>query len=144
MESTIRASSKAAVLAVGLMAAACSSNGDSFFTTGSIGEQQTVAATPEPKVDPTCVTLTSRIETLRKEGIAEKIEKASLKKYKMTHTDLGKADQLTKANADFQAHCSTLTPGTAAAQPAPATAPAVPAKTASAGFGPDSLGTPSQ
>jgi hypothetical protein len=116
------------------MAAACSGNGDSFFTTGSIGGEQQVAAAPEPKVDPTCVTLTSRIEALRKEGIAEKIEKASNKKYKLTHADLGKADQLTKASADFQAHCSTLTPGTTAAtQPAaPTAAPAAPAKTASA------------
>jgi hypothetical protein len=148
MDSIIRASSKAAVLAVGLMAAACSGNGDNFFTTGSIGGEQQVAAAPEPKVDPTCVTLTSRIEALRKEGVAEKIEKASNKKYKLTHADLGKADQLTKANAEFQAHCSTLTPGTTAAtQPGatPAAAPpAAPAKTASAGFGPDALPTPSQ
>ena len=66
------------------------------------------AAAAAPKVDPACIALTSRIEGLRKEGIADKIEKASAKKYKMTQADLGKADQLTKANAEFQARCSTL------------------------------------
>jgi hypothetical protein len=53
-----------------------------MFTTGALGTQQTAAA-PEPKVDPLCVTLVSRIEGLRKEGVADKIEKASIKKYKM-------------------------------------------------------------
>ena len=37
-----------------------------------------------PKVDPACVTLTSQIDTLRKEGIADRVEKAAAKKYKMT------------------------------------------------------------
>ena len=64
------------------------------------------SASAEAKVDPACVALTSRIEGLRKEGIADKIEKASAKKYKMTQADLTKADQLTKANAEFQVRCS--------------------------------------
>jgi hypothetical protein len=58
----------------------------------------------------------SRIEGLRKEGVADKIEKASIKKYKMTHADLGKADQLTKANAEFQLRCSTIMPRPTTAQ----------------------------
>ena len=69
-----------------------------------------------PKVDPACIALTSRIEGLRKEGIADKIEKASAKKYKMTQADLTKADQLTKANAEFQARCSQLSPKPTTAQ----------------------------
>jgi hypothetical protein len=85
------------------------------------------AAAPEPKVDPVCVSLASRIDALRKEGISEKIEKAAAKKYKMTQTDLNKADQLTKANADFQFRCSTIMPKSASAMPDPMPASAPPA-----------------
>ncbi len=102
----------APLAAVALLAAGCSSLGDSL-TTASIPEP--------PKVDPACVTLTAQIDALRKDGIQEKIEKAAAKKYKMTALDLAKADQLNKANADFQARCSTLAPKaqqTAQAQPA--------------------------
>jgi len=115
----------------GLALAGCAGEGNegilgtSFtgFTTGS-----TQAAAPEPRVDPACVSLASRIETLRKEGIAEKIEKAAAKKYKMTQSDLTKADQLTKANSDFQFRCSTITPNTVAIStpPPPAAAPKAP------------------
>jgi len=82
---------------------------DSIFTTGSIGS----SAASELRVDPACVTLSSRIEALRKEGIGEKIEKAAAKKYKMTQADLNKADQLTKANAEFQMKCSPGLPRSA-------------------------------
>jgi hypothetical protein len=132
MASVIRATSLALVLA-GVTLAGCAGDGnDNLFTTGAIGAQQTAAA-PEPKVDPMCVTLVSRIEVLRKEGIADKIEKASLKKYKMTQADLAKADQLTKANADFQLRCSTITPKPTTAQMSstpPSTAAAAPTKAA--------------
>ena len=67
------------------------------------------------------MTLVSRIEGLRKEGIGDKIEKAAAKSYKMTNSDLGKADELTKANAELQLRCTTMTP--ASAQPAPAATP---------------------
>ena len=107
----IRASSTALFLA-SIMLAGCAGEGtDGLFTTGSLSSQ----AAAEAKADPACVTLAASIEGLRKEGIAEKIEKAAAKKYKMTATDLKKADQLTKASADFQARCSTL-PKTQSAQ----------------------------
>ena len=48
--------------------------------------------------------------------MADKIEKAATKKYKMTSADLAKADQLTKANADFQVRCSTIMPRPMSAQ----------------------------
>lgn len=95
---------------------------------GGGNDVATGSVAPAPKIDPQCVALTSQIEALRKEGIAEKIEKAAHKKYKMTAADFGKADQLTKANAEFQNKCSTLAPRTAAAAP-PAVA-AVPKSTA--------------
>jgi hypothetical protein len=129
MSSFIRAAAKALVVTSVALAGCAGDGGDSFFTTGALGTQ---AAAPEAKVDPACVTLASRIDALRKEGIADKIEKAATKKYKMTQTDLNKADQLTKANADFQFRCSTIMPKSAAAAPEPlpaaAQAPAPKAK----------------
>jgi hypothetical protein len=81
----VRASSKALVLAGVLMLAGCAGEGgDSIFTTGALGTSQTAAAA-EPKVDPACVQLTARIDTLRKEGIAEKVEKAALKRPAQGH-----------------------------------------------------------
>jgi hypothetical protein len=113
--------SKALVL-TGVLLAGCAGEGtDSLFTTGSLNS--TTAAAPEPKVDAMCVSLVSRIDGLRKEGIADKIEKAAVKKYKLTTKDLAKADQLTKASAELQLRCTTITP--ASAQPTqPATMPA--------------------
>jgi hypothetical protein len=119
-----RASSQALVLA-GVLLAGCAMEGsDGIFTTGSLtGGTQTAAA--DAKADPACTTLASRIEALRKDGIPDKIEKAAAKRYKMTQADLGKADQLTKANAEFQARCSTV-------RAAPVTAEAAPAETKAA------------
>ena len=104
---------KALVLAGVLLAGCAGENSESLFTTGSLNNTPTAAA--EPKVDPACVSLVSRIDGLRKEGIADKIEKAAAKKYKLTSTDLSKADQLTKASAELQLRCTTITP--ASAQP---------------------------
>ncbi len=123
MSSIIRASSKALVLASLMLAGCAGDSNDGIFTTGALGTSQTAAAQPEPKVDPACVTLASRIEGLRKEGVNDKIEKAAAKKYKMTQADLGKADQLTKANAEFQLRCSTVTPGSVQASSTPAARP---------------------
>jgi hypothetical protein len=97
----------------GVLFAGCAGEGNgNIFTTGAIGGQSTAAA----EVDPMCVTLGTRIDGLRREGIADKIEKASLKKYKMTQADLSKADQLTKANAEFQMRCSNVPPRPTTAQ----------------------------
>jgi len=126
MSLKIRASSVALVLA-GAALAGCAADGSSnLFTTGALGTQEQTAAAPEPKVDPACVSLAARIEGLRKEGIADKIEKAAAKKYKMTNADLGKADQLTKANAEFQMRCSTIMPPRTATSPAAPPPPAAP------------------
>jgi hypothetical protein len=100
-----RASSRALVLG-GLVLAGCAEGGDNIFTTGSLSGEATAAT----KVDPACVTLAARIDVLRKEGIPDKIEKAAARRYKMTQADLGKADQLTKVNVEFQGRCSTVPP----------------------------------
>jgi len=126
MSFNLRAPSMALILA-GVALAGCAGEGSNIFTTGALGTSSQAAAPPEPKVDPACVTLASRIEMLRKEGIADKIEKASAKKYKMTQADLAKADQLTKVNAEFQLRCSTITPRPVTAQSAsPISTPAAP------------------
>jgi hypothetical protein len=123
-----RASSRALVLG-GLVLAGCAEGSDNIFTTGSLVGQPTA----EAKADPACVTLASRIEVLRKEGIPDKIEKAAARRYKMTQADLGKADQLTKANAEYQERrCSIAMPKTTTAEAPAATDTAKPApKTAS-------------
>jgi hypothetical protein len=126
MFSSIRASS-ALVIATILLAGCAADGSNSFsnpFTTGSVANSENgQQATAAPKVDPQCVALISRIETLRKEGITEKVEKAANKKYKMTAADAAKADQLNKANADFQARCSTITPSSVSAQATPVSRP---------------------
>lgn len=119
MSSIIRTAAGAVVLASFALAGCAGEGGEGFFATGALSE---------PKVDPTCVSLSAKIDQLRKEGVAEKIEKAAAKKYKMTQADLGKADQLTKANADFQLQCAPVIPKSAAADPIPEPAPAPKAK----------------
>jgi hypothetical protein len=108
----------AAVLLTGALLGGCAGDNSEggLFTTGALGDQQATAKVEPVKVDPACIALTSRIEGLRKEGIADKVEKASAKKYKMTQADLSKADQLNKANAEFQARCSQLSPKPTTAQ----------------------------
>jgi hypothetical protein len=108
-----RASSQALVLGA-LVLAGCAEGGDNIFTTGSL-----VQPTADTKADPACVTLAARIEALRKEGIADKIEKAAARRYKMTRADLGKADQLTKASGELQARCSTVPPRSTTTADAP-------------------------
>jgi hypothetical protein len=97
-----------------VLLAGCSSDGS------LLGSQLTTASVT--KIDPVCVSLTAQIDGLTKEGVAEKVEKAAAKKYKMKPADLAKADQLNKANAEFQNRCAInpTTPGETTAS-APAT-----------------------
>jgi hypothetical protein len=119
-----------AVAMLGLAVAGCANSGssDGLFSTAS-----TAPSATEAKVDPACVTLTSQIDGVKKEGIIEKVEQAAMKKYAMTPADLAKADQLNKLNANYQAKCGTVTPKTTTAAlsstPPPAAA-AVAAKAA--------------
>jgi hypothetical protein len=108
------------VLAGALALAGCASM-EGF---GGGGQITTASVPPQPKIDPACVILASQIDNLRGDGVADKIAKAAANKYKMKPADLTKADQLTKASAEFQAKCSTLPPRPAveAAAPPPATA----------------------
>lgn len=116
---TLRPLTSLAALALAAALAGCAGT-DNPLTTASV--QPAAETTAATKVDPACVTLTSQIDQLRKEGVADKIEKAAAKKYKMTPADLAKANELNRANAEFQTRCSTITPRPA--QQAAATAPA--------------------
>ena len=126
----------AALLAAGLTAGCADQQSlfaSSNLTTASVAPQA-------PKADPACTSLGTQISTLRGEGIADKIERAAAKKYKMTTADLAKADQLTKVSAEFETKCGTVqipAPVQAVAPAAPAakvakTASAAPAKAAEA------------
>lgn len=104
-----------AALSAGALAG-CSSGGSilpASLTTQSIG---TTPTTPQqiaavPKVDPACYSLAQRIDMLRKDGITERLEKASAGKstsVSVKRASLAQAAELDKANAEFQARCSTL------------------------------------
>lgn len=87
-----------AVLSVSVITG-CSADGTlTGITTASINGEQS-------KADPACLTLAKQIDGLRHEGVAMKIEKAAAGDYKMSKPDLLKADELTKANAEFKTKC---------------------------------------
>jgi hypothetical protein len=102
--------STTALLVAGALAG-CAADGT--LETSSLSGQPAQQAA---RTDPACTALFTHIEELRRDGIAEKVEKAANKKYKMTNADLVKADQLNKANGDFQAKC-TPKPVQASVQP---------------------------
>lgn len=109
-------------------ATACSNTGGlagSNVATSSINGQQ---AAKKPAIDPACVSLVSKIDSLRKDGITDRVAKAGEGKSKTVsvyRTSLAKMAELDRANADYQRRCGTLKPATATAAVAkPAAAPA--------------------
>ncbi|MGE0700637.1 MAG: hypothetical protein AB7O57_16180 [Hyphomicrobiaceae bacterium] len=101
-------------IGVALALGACAS--DSLL--GTSGGQSTAAIgkPDKPAVDPACAGLASRIETLRKDGVVERVEAAAKGKggtVSVKRASLSQIAELEKANAEFQAKCSTL-PRTAA------------------------------
>lgn len=128
MYSKLSVSALAVIVSVSL--AGCAGGLDVFGGSSSSDvTTSSVAQTQAQRVDPACGNLALEIDTLRREGVADKVERAAAKKYKMTSADLVKANQLNKANGEFQSKCSTL-PRSAAVPDASAAAPAV--KSASA------------
>jgi len=123
----------AAAVAATALLAGCADTA-SMFNSNSSNLTTSSVAPVAAKADPVCISLASQIDGLRKEGIPDKIEKASLKKYKMTTAELVKADQLNKANLDFQNKCSSYKPTMAAAPAAGTTvaSAAAPATSAAA------------
>jgi hypothetical protein len=81
-------------------------------------------------VDPACIALTARIDALRKEGVTERLEKAAVGKsttVQVKRASLAQIAELDKANAEFQARCSTLSPKSTQAVVVPAASAAPPA-----------------
>lgn len=103
-----RSGPTAAIFAA-LIAAGCANDGSlSGLNTSSIDSSST--ATASKQQDPACMTLAAQIEALNRDGTADKVSKAAAKKYKLKTEDLAKADELNKANTEFQAKCSPYPP----------------------------------
>jgi hypothetical protein len=115
MASSVRLTSSILALSAAALLAGCASDSTGLFSTGTVSTPPASVAAA-PKVDPICYTLASTIDGLKKEGVAEKIEKAAGKKYKMTPTDLTKADQLNKAYTDYQGKCGSVPPSAISAE----------------------------
>lgn len=110
------------LLVAGALLGGCASEGGSLF-----GGETASVAPPTPRVDPTCVALNSKIDALRREGVTERMQQASTGKsatVNVKRESLAKAAELDKANAEFQAKCSTIAPKPQTAQAVPATAAA--------------------
>lgn len=120
-----RATAASATALICLLAG-CAQDGTlspSGFNTASI-DQQSATKQASKSQDAVCLTLASQIEALNGEGVSDKVAKAAAKKYKLKSTDLAKADELNKANTEFQTKCSNFPPKpaatTATTEPAPA------------------------
>lgn len=114
----------------------CANDGNVLggLTTASLASEPEAVAKADSKVDPQCAALVTKIDTLRKEGTPERIEKASTGKgatAQVKRQSLAKITELDKANAEYQARCSKLTPAQQAAlqvKPAAAAAPSADAQ----------------
>ena len=127
-----RTAAVAAILFVTVFVAGCAQDGamtTGALNTSSLNKDAALAST----ADPSCATLAAQIETLHKDGIADKVSQAAAKKYWLKPTDLAKADELNKANAQFQAKCATVPSKsqTASKTPAKTSSPKKVNKTAS-------------
>jgi hypothetical protein len=103
-------STAASATALIFLLAGCADDGTlspSGVNTSSIEQQNKQASKSQ---DAVCLTLASQIEALNGEGVPDKVSKAAAKKYKLKPTDLAKADELNKANTEFQAKCSNFPP----------------------------------
>jgi|LNFM01.1.fsa_nt_gb hypothetical protein len=109
-------------LGAALSVSACA--GDAF---GPSPNQPTASIAAKPAVDPACTALAARIDGLRKDGVVQRAEAASKGKgatVNVKRASLSQLTELEKANAEFQAKCSTVP--RSAALPAPAAVGAAP------------------
>lgn len=107
--------------AIALIAGGCANDGT--LTTAAINSASPTAAKTASSVDPACTTLASQIDSLRKEGAVEGLEKAAAGKgasVKVKREALAKQAELNRANAEFQTKCGPKIPSQQAAQAAPA------------------------
>ncbi|MGE0766908.1 MAG: hypothetical protein AB7L90_10630 [Hyphomicrobiaceae bacterium] len=98
-----------------LMLGACAND----TLVGGFASEPTAAIPAKPRVDPACQALAARIDDLRRDGVVERVEAVSKGKsasVNVKRASLAQMAELSKANADFQARCSTVP--RAAAMPA--------------------------
>lgn len=124
----------ALLVALGVLAG-CANDG-SLATSSSL-TTSAVTPTASGKNDAACVTLAAQIDTLRREGTIDRLQQAADGKsasVQVKRAALAKQAELNKANAEFQAKCSTLPPrpSTAAVTPTPPSDAAAATKTAAA------------
>ena len=100
-------SAPTAAILVALLAAGCAQDGT--LTTGGLNTSS-IDQAGAAKSDPACLTLAAQIEALNRDGTIDKVSKAAAKKYKLKTEDLAKADELNKANNEFQSKCSAYPP----------------------------------
>ena len=104
--------------ALACLLAGCADGSLNSFNTGAIDPQKQAAnEQAEKSKQALCGTLVSQIEALNTEGVSDKVAKAAAKKYKLKATDLTKADELNKANTEFQSKCSSYPPRVATTAP---------------------------
>lgn len=106
-------STAASATALICLLAGCADDGtlsSSGLNTSSIEQQQNATKQASKSQDAVCLTLASQIEALNGEGVSDKVSKAAAKQYKLKPTDLSKADELNKANTEFQTKCSNFPP----------------------------------
>jgi hypothetical protein len=111
-------------ITMALMLAGCAGGMGTGLTTSSVTPQAKVAA--KPAVDPSCVALSSQIQSVRQEGTPARVQAVSSGKTKMVsikRTSLAKVAELDRLNSEFQMKCSKYPSlQTAAAPAAPTTA----------------------
>lgn len=109
----------AACAALSLGFAGCAADGS--LSTGSLAggaKEEKVAA-----VDPVCVALSNQIDTLKREGAIEGLEKAATGKgasVKVKRESLAKQTELNRTYADYQSKCGPKLPATQQAAQIPA------------------------
>jgi hypothetical protein len=100
-------SAPTAAILVALLAAGCAQDGT--LTTGGLNTSA-IDQAGASKSDPACLTLAAQIEALNRDGTVDRVSKAAAKKYTLKTADLAKADELNKANTEFQTKCSAYPP----------------------------------
>lgn len=115
-----------------IVLAGCAGDGGPAGTTSSIAEPTAA------RVDSACVSLAAQIDQLNKEGTPDRLAQASSGKtatVPVKRDALAKQAQLNKANTDFRARCSTITPKSPQQAAIVPVAPAVAAAGAGAAVG---------
>lgn len=113
---SVRRATIIASMASAGMLAGCAGDNSNLLTTASVSQPAPIAA--KPVVSAECVTLSSRITSLRQEGTPDRIKKVAAGKSataNVKRSALAKLSELDAANLAFQQKCSTLIP---AQQPA--------------------------